>query len=47
MKSAIIKRLPAAGFLYLLLSLLYFGTVGDYSHMYLVMASTRFSLFGA
>ena len=35
MKSAIIKRLPAAGFLYLLLSLLYFGTVGDYSHMYL------------
>jgi hypothetical protein len=35
MKSAIIKRLPAAGLLYLLLSLLYFGTVGDYGHMYL------------
>src|SRR4029077_6380684 len=26
---------PAAGLLYLLLSLLYFGTVGDYGHMYL------------
>ena len=35
MKSAIIKRLPAAGLIYLLLSLLYFGTVGDYGHMYL------------
>ena len=34
MKSAIIKRLPAAGLIYLLLSLLYFGTVGDYGHMY-------------
>ncbi len=34
MKSAIIKRLAAAGFIYLLLSLLYFGTVGDYGHMY-------------
>jgi hypothetical protein len=32
---AIIKRLPAAGLLYLLLSLLYFGAVGDYGHMYL------------
>jgi hypothetical protein len=28
MKSAIIKRLPAADLIYLLLSLLYFGTVG-------------------
>jgi hypothetical protein len=35
MRSAITKRLPAAGLLYLLLSLLYFGTVGDYGHMYL------------
>ena len=37
MKSAIIKRLPAAaaGLIYLLLSLLYFGTVGDYNRMYL------------
>src|ERR1700736_6008566 len=34
MKSAIIKRLAAAGFIYLLLSLLYFGTVGYYGHMY-------------
>ena len=36
MKSAIIKRLPAAGagLIYLLLSLLYFGTLGDYGHMY-------------
>ena len=36
MKSAIIKRLPtaAAGVIYLLLSLLYFGTVGDYGRMY-------------
>src|SRR5215472_2259256 len=32
---AIIKRLPAAGLVYLLLSLLYYGTVGDYGHMYL------------
>jgi hypothetical protein len=30
MKSAIIRYLPAAGLIYLLLSLLYFGTVGDY-----------------
>ena len=35
MKSAIIKPLAAAGFIYLLLSLLYFGAVGDYGHMYL------------
>ena len=35
MKSAIVKRLPAAGLIYLLLSLLYFGAVGDYGHMYL------------
>jgi hypothetical protein len=37
MKSAIIKRLPAvaAGFVYLLLSLLFFGTAGDYGHTYL------------
>jgi hypothetical protein len=35
MKSAIIKRLAAAGLIYLLLSLLYFGTVGDYGHTYL------------
>jgi hypothetical protein len=35
MKSAIIRRLAAAGFIYLLLSLLYFGAVGDYGHMYL------------
>ena len=35
MKSAIIKRLAAAGLIYLLLSLLYFGAVGDYGHMYL------------
>jgi hypothetical protein len=36
MKNAIIKRLPAAGagLIYLLLSLLYFGTVGNYRHMY-------------
>jgi hypothetical protein len=36
MKSAIIKRLPvaAAGLIYLLLSLLYFGTPGNYGHMY-------------
>jgi hypothetical protein len=34
MKSAIIKRLPAACLIYLLLSLLYFGTVGDYGRMY-------------
>jgi hypothetical protein len=34
MKSAIIKRLPAAWLIYLLLSLLYFGTVGDYGRMY-------------
>jgi hypothetical protein len=34
MKSAIIKRLPAAGLIYLLLSLLYFATVGDYGRMY-------------
>jgi hypothetical protein len=35
MKSAIIKHLAVAGLLYLLLSLLYFGTVGDYGRMYL------------
>jgi len=35
MKGTIIKRLPVAGLLYLLLSLLYFGTVGDYGRMYL------------
>jgi hypothetical protein len=35
MKNAIIKRLAAAGLIYLLLSLLYFGAVGDYGHMYL------------
>src|SRR5215831_2129706 len=35
MKSAIIRHLAAAGLVYLLLSLLYYGTVGDYSHMYL------------
>ena len=36
MKSAIIRHLPiaAASLIYLLLSLLYFGTVGDYGHMY-------------
>src|SRR6516225_7953157 len=36
-KSIIIKRLPAAaaGLAYLLLSLLYFGTIGDYGRMYL------------
>jgi hypothetical protein len=34
MKSAIIKRLPVALILYLLLSLLFFGAVGDYSRMY-------------
>ena len=34
MKRAIIKRLPVACFLYLLLSLLFFGTLGDYSQMY-------------
>jgi len=33
-KSAIIRRLVAPGFIYLLLSLLYFGTAGDYRHMY-------------
>ena len=35
MKSAIIKRLPLVGLIYLLLSLLYFGAVGDYGRMYL------------
>ena len=35
MKGAVIKCLSAAGLFYLLLSLLYFGTVGDYGHMYL------------
>src|SRR6516162_6104236 len=35
MKSAIVRRLAVAGLIYLLLSLLYFGTVGDYGHMYL------------
>jgi len=35
MKSTIIKRLAAAGVIYLLLSLPYFGTVGEYGHMYL------------
>ena len=35
MKSAIIKRLAVVGLIYLLLSLLYFGIVGDYGHMYL------------
>jgi hypothetical protein len=34
MKSAIMRRLPIACFLYLLLSLLFFGTLGDYSQMY-------------
>jgi hypothetical protein len=34
MKSAIIKRLPVACVLYLLLSLLFFGTLGDFSRMY-------------
>ena len=36
MKSAIIRHLPAAaaGLIYLLLSLLYFGTAGDYGRMY-------------
>ena len=34
MKSATIKRLAAVGFIYLLLSLLYFGTIGDYGRMY-------------
>src|SRR5262249_20028619 len=34
MKSAIIKRLPIAGLIYVLLSLLYFGSVGHYGHMY-------------
>jgi hypothetical protein len=36
MKSAIIKRLPAAAasLIYLLLSLLFFGTVGNYGRMY-------------
>ena len=36
MKSAIIRHLPAAaaGLIYLLLSLLYFGTAGDYGCMY-------------
>jgi hypothetical protein len=35
MNSAITRRLPAAGLIYLFLSLLYFGTAGDYGHMYL------------
>ena len=35
MKSALMKRLPAAaGFIYLFLSLLYFGKLGDWGHMY-------------
>ena len=34
MKRAITKRLPVACFLYLLLSLLFFGALGDYSQMY-------------
>jgi hypothetical protein len=36
MKSALIRYLPAAaaGLVYLLLSLLYFGTLGNYGHMY-------------
>ena len=36
MKSALITRLPAAAsFIYLFLSLLYFGKLGDWGHMYL------------
>ena len=35
MKSAIVRRLAVAGLIYLLLSLLYFGIVGDYGHRYL------------
>lgn len=35
MKSAIIKRVPVVGLIYLVLSLLYFGTVGNYGRMYL------------
>ncbi len=34
-KSGIIKRLTAAGLIYLVLALLYFGTVGNYGQMYL------------
>ena len=34
MKSAIIKRLAVVGLIYLLLSLLYFGKLGDWGHMY-------------